>query len=195
MATDDAVSVAYDQSEYGEKLINRIEPIKWNEDPKIDSKNLKQKLVAILEENEETDEVEENSGNVYKPKSDGITEAQLAAYQQLLSKIDKDGKDYDKNTNDETSTILYSLASTKSQSRTLYSLRKVKDYLQKKAKEAKRSEIEQQRIKEQEITTKIIEEDRKGKNKLTSLFNPMLKVDNEIISNPENEEAKENFEK
>lgn len=195
MATDDAVSVAYDQSEYGEKLINRIEPIKWNEDPKIDSKNLKQKLVAILEENEETDEVEENSGNVYKPKSDGITEAQLAAYQQLLSKIDKDGKDYDKNTNDETSTILYSLASTKSQSRTLYSLRKVKDYLQKKAKEAKRSEIEQHRIKEQEITTKIIEEDRKGKNKLTSLFNPMLKVDNEIISNPENEEAKENFEK
>ena len=195
MATDDAVSVAYDQSEYGEKLINRIEPIKWNEDPKIDSKNLKQKLVAILEENEETDEVEGNSGNVYKPKSEGITEAQLAAYQQLLSKIDKDGKDYDKNTNDETSTILYSLASTKSQSRTLYSLRKVKDYLQKKAKEAKRGEIEQQRIKEQEITTKIIEEDRKGKNKLTSLFNPMLKVDNEIISNPENEEAKENFEK
>lgn len=77
----------------------------------------------------------------------------------------------------------------------MYSLRKVKDYLQKKAKEAKKIELDQKRKDEQEAVKKMIEDDKKPKNKITNLFNPCLAVDPDLPSNAENEEAKQSFKK
>jgi len=168
--SEDAISLAYDLSEYGDNMINRIIQKETSDSKVIQRNELKEKLEAIIEENEEGEGEDENYE--YKP----LTQAQLAAYERLLKKLDKDTQKVDPKTEqeDETSTVLYSLSSNISQkSQSYYSLRKIKDYLQKKAKEAKKIELEN-KDKEAMEMVKILE--KKSQNKIKSSFNPLLDI-------------------
>lgn len=190
--TEDAISIAYDLSEYGDGMVDRL--FTESEDRKIKAlqlTDLKTKLTRIIEEQDENDD----DGNAEETiQTKGITSAQLEAYQKLLQKLDLDQENGFKQIPDDVSSVLWTMASTQSKSnQTLYSLRKVKDYLQKKAKQAKLAEVEKARIEEKEAVKKMIEEDKKSKNKLSSLFNPLLAITPITESNPENEEAKEKF--
>ena len=176
--TDDAISIAYDLSEYGDAMVERLVTPGPNKKKTIGIGELKQKLHEILEVNENEAEEEPLSGSQLsqdKKSGRGITEAQLAAYQRLLDKLENDQADKKTSADDDASTTLMTAASTFTKAgQSFYSVRKIKDYLQKKAKEAKKVEVEKNRIEEQEAVKKMIEEDKKTKNKLCPLFNPLL---------------------
>ncbi|CAI2383832.1 unnamed protein product [Moneuplotes crassus] len=189
---DDAISLAYDLSEYGDNMINRLVEEGSKNQRTIPAAQLKEKLEAIIEENNEGEGEgdAEDKNSEYKP----ITKAQLAAYEKLLEKL---GKDVTKNgqessQEDDTSTVLHTVATTAlSNGQTYYSMRKIKDYLRKKAKEAKKIEIDHEDKEAYEMMKKL---EKKPKQKITNLFNPMSvlkdKLDEETS---ENKEAKEKF--
>ena len=165
--------------------INKIKNIHLND--------LKTKLSKIIEEENE----DENLDGVEKldtSQSKGITAAQLEAYQKLLEKLERDYENNGIKKSDDTSTVLWTIASTQSKSgQTLYSVRKIKDYLRKKAKQAKQDEMERIRLEEKEAVKKMTEEDKKNRKILWNIFNPLLAITPTNEVNQENEEAKEKF--
>jgi len=180
--TEDAISIAYDLSEYGDNMVDRLVHEDNFKRKTINENELKKQLEAIFEENEDAEGDEECGKYLDVKKSKNvntfITQAQLSAYQNLLDKInrEKDGEN-EKHIADDASSCLYTTASTLSKNNhSNYSLRKVKDYLQKKAKEAKKVELEKQRLEEQQAIKKIMDESKISKSKMTSIFNPTLKV-------------------
>lgn len=179
------------------------------ENNRIELVDLKDKLEAILEVNEEG---EGDVNNDYKQnltnyQHQPITQAQLAAYEKLLQKLSKDQENADTKTSpgSETGSALWTLASTaNNKGHTFYSVRKVKDYLQKKAKEAKVIENNEIKAREQEAVKKMVEEEKlKPKKKLQNLFSPLLAIDivsegnisysNLLETSSQNAKAKENF--
>ena len=192
--TEDAVSIAYDLSEYGDAMVERllIDP-QEKKVKNIKLNDLKSKLAQIIEvENE--DENQNNTATLESSQRKGITAAQLEAYQNLLEKIERENQNIGAKKEDDASTVLWTLASTKSNSgQTLYSMRKIKDYLQKRAKQAKQAELERIRLEEKEAVKKLIEEDKKSRKVLCNIFNPLLTLNPVTEVNQENEEAKDKF--
>lgn len=150
---------------------------------RIELVDLKDKLEAILEVNEEGEgDITQNyKQNHASYQHQPITQAQFAAYEKLLEKLSKDQENADRKTSSgsDTGSVLWTLASTaNNKNHTFYSVRKIKDYLQKKAKEAKVAENNEIKTKEQEAIKKMLEEERtRPKKKLNNLFNPLLAID------------------
>lgn len=164
-------------------MVDRLKQNQNRASKGINEQDLRQQLVAIIEENNEHEEKsadnEKSEISVHKDKKEHqqLTHAQLEAYQNLLDKLNNKDID-DKQTNaDDASSCLFTTASTFSRSgQTFYSFRKIKDFLQRKAKEAKKAELEKQRIEEQETIKRVIEENKKNKGKLCTIFNPLLSI-------------------
>jgi hypothetical protein len=181
--TEDAISIAYDLSEYGDAMVERLKQDKNRASKGINEQDLRQQLVAIIEENDEHEEEAVNeerselSNNKDKIERPQLTFAQLQAYQKLLDKLNNKDIEERQTYSDDVSSWLFTTASTFSKrGQTFYSFRKIKDFLQRKAKEAKKTELEKQRIEEQETIKKVIEDNKKNKGKLWSIFNPLLNM-------------------
>jgi hypothetical protein len=165
-------------------MVNRLVDRGQIENNRIELVDLKDKLQGILEVNEEAEScIDGEPTGTYQQQP--ITQAQLAAYEKLLGRLGKDQKGYDHKTSpcSDTASELLTLASTASKKgQTFYSVRKIKDYLQKKAKQAKITDLNVQKVVEQEAVKKIMEEYVKPRNeKLKNSFSPMLS----IIASPE----------